>query len=382
MRRIYLDNGSTSFPKAPGVGDAMKEYLESNGCNLSRGGYASAYSLAGEVLAVREELASLFHFDQVTNVVFTPSVTYSLNFLLKGLLRPGDHVITSSMEHNAIARPMAYARDHGQVELTVLPCSQQGELTVQTVEQAIRPNTRLVVMTHASNVCGTLLPLKEVGEVCGRHQVFFIADTAQSAGVEPIDFYEMNLSALAFTGHKGLLGPQGIGGFLIADELAEAIVPVIQGGTGSISDQEVMPEFLPDKFEAGTVNIPGILGLGAALKFLKKEGVHQIRSREQELTNRFLSGVVGMKGIRVAGKENMEHRAGIVSLDFLNQDNGEVAYLLDSQYGISTRCGMHCAPWAHRTLSTYPQGTVRFAFGWANTKDEVDAALEAVRQLG
>lgn len=381
MNRIYLDNSSSSFPKAPGVGKTMEAYLTGNGCNLSRGGYETAYSLAQQVLAVREKLCALFGFDAPERVIFTPGATHSLNYLMQGLLRPGDHVIVSSMEHNAVVRPLIWIRDRSGVESEVIPCNKFGQMDPDKLEKAIRPNTRAVVLTHASNVCGTIMPLAETGDICARHGVFFIADTAQTAGVIPLDFYRMKLSALAFAGHKGLLGPQGIGGFLIDGELAHALNPLIMGGTGSVSSSEAMPDFLPDKFEPGTLNLPGILGLGAALDFVRQTGIDRILDHEQRLAGQFLSAVSEMDGIRIAGLPGTQGRCAVVSLDFTRQDNAEIAYLLDSQYGISTRCGLHCAPWAHKTLGTFPRGTVRFSFGYFNTEQEVSKAIEAVAAL-
>lgn len=380
MRKVYLDNGSTSFPKAPGVGQAMLEYIENVGCNVGRGGYQSSYSLAERILGTREKLRDFFCFDKESNVVFTPNITYSLNFLIGGLLSPGDHVIITSMEHNAVARPIEGARKRG-VAVSVANCNEIGQLNPLELETMIRPETKAVVMLHASNVCGTLLPLVEVGEICNKNGIFFIVDAAQTAGVFPLDMEKMQIDGLAFTGHKGLLGPQGIGGLLIRDKLAKSVSPVIHGGTGSTSDSIVMPEFLPDKFEPGTLNIPGILGLSTALDYITDKGIDTIRGIELGLTGIFLEAMNNREDLRVVGLKGLEGRCAIVSLDFPEQDNAEIAFRLDNEYGIMTRCGLHCAPMAHKTLGTFPQGTVRFTFDHRNTEEEVQYAIEAIHSI-
>jgi cysteine desulfurase family protein len=380
MRKVYLDNGSTSFPKAPGVGQAMSEFIESVGCNIGRGGYESSYTLAERISETRESLRDFFCFEQDSGVIFTPNVTHSLNLLIAGLFQPQDHVIISSMEHNAVARPMEAARKRG-VSVSIAPCDEKGRLDLENFQSLIRPETKGVLMLHASNVCGTILPLKEVGNICRERGILFIVDAAQTAGVLPIDMGQMKIDALAFTGHKGLLGPQGIGGLLIGDHLAEAMPPLIHGGTGSASDSLLMPEFLPDKFEAGTMNIPGILGLKAALDYINEIGVERIKDTELKLTETFIEAFRGRKDVRLMGLDSIKDRCPIVSLDFFQRDNAEISYRLDEEYGIMTRCGLHCAPMAHRTLGTFPQGTVRFAFGHWNTEEEVYFAIEAINSI-
>jgi cysteine desulfurase family protein len=381
MRRVYLDNGSTSFPKAPGVGQAMFEYIENAGFNVSRGGYRSSYDLEERILDTREKLRDFFGFDRESNVIFTPNVTFSLNYVIHGLLNAGDGLVITSMEHNAVARPAETAKRKG-VHLKIAQCDEKGRLDLDQFEEQIRyDNTKAVVMLHGSNVCGSLMPVAEVGKICRDRDIFFIVDAAQTAGVFPIHMKEMNINGLAFTGHKGLLGPQGIGGLLLDERLAEAISPVIDGGTGSRSDSMVMPEFLPDKLEPGTLNLPGILGLSAALDYVKEKGVDAIRAEELKLAKLFMSALEGRVDVRVVGPPAEEERCPIVSLDFLNMDNAEVAFHLDEEFGIMTRCGLHCAPLAHQTLKTFPQGTVRFAFGHKNTVEEVECAIDAIEQI-
>ena len=377
VETIYLDNGSTSFPKAPGVGRAMADYVDRVGVNIARGGYGAAYDAAEAVLETREALCRLFGFDRPEQVVFTGGVTAALNLLLKGLLRPGDRVAATSMEHNAVLRPLAQLAEEG-VEVEIIPCQQDGTLPLDRLEEALRRRPRALVMTHASNVCGTLLPAAEAAALCRRYGVRMILDCAQTGGKFPIDMGGWGVDAVAFAGHKGLLGPQGIGGFLITEELAREVRPLLAGGTGSQSHLETMPDFLPDRFEAGTLNLPGIFGLRAALAYLEAEGIETLRRRAMERTEQLLEGLGGIRGVRVAGLPGVAGRCAVVSLDFQDRDNAEAAYELESRYGVLSRCGLHCAPRAHRTLGTYPQGTVRLTPGHATTAAEIDRALEAV----
>lgn len=380
MRKVYLDNGSTSFPKAPGVAEAMSHFITEVGCNISRGGYETAYDLGDTIFETRSMLCRMFNFSEEKYVVFTPSVTYSLNFVIKGLLKSGDHVIMSSMEHNAVARPCQSLKDFG-VEVTIVPCDRDGVLDIDAFKNSFKENTKLVVMSHASNVCGTVLDAEEVGKICKEKGVFFALDAAQSAGVINIDFEKFNLSALCLTGHKGLLGPQGTGALLLRHELAEALDPVISGGTGSASHLLTMPEFMPDKFEAGTLNLPGIIGLNASLEYIRRVGIDTIFETEKQLAQLFIEEIDKLPNVKIIGVRDWNKKVGTVSLDFESIDNAEVSFILDSEYGIMTRCGLHCAPLAHQTLGTYPQGTVRFAFGHKNTEEDVEYAVSAIRKI-
>ena len=380
MEKIYFDNGSTSFPKAPGVGDAIRDIIEHGAYNINRGGYEGAYEVADMVLTTREQLCRLFHFSESRNVVFTPSITYSLNYVIKGLLKPGDHVIVSSMEHNGLMRPLVQMAHQG-VSFDAAQADRDGVLDPQKVEDLIRPNTRAVMMLHASNLCGTMLPIQQVGEICARHGLIFVVDTAQTAGVFPIDMEKMHIDALCFTGHKGLRGPQGVGGMLLRDELCSQMTPLISGGTGSRSDSEEVPDFMPDRFESGTMNLPGIAGLHRALTYLEEYGIENIARQELAICQRFIDGALTLPDTRVVGKLDTQDRAAIVSLDFQKMDNAEVSFLLDNQYGVMTRCGLHCAPRAHKSLGTFPQGTVRFSFSHHNTPEEVDTCIEGLRKI-
>lgn len=381
MKQVYLDNAATSFPKAPGVSQAMADYLERVGCNISRGGYQPAYDAAQTVLEVRESLSRLLGAPGGRNVIFTPGATYSLNFLLKGLLRPGDRVVTSPMEHNAVLRPLTQLERQG-AEIDYLPCTETGELCLEQVADHLTPDTRALVLTHASNVSGTVFPLAEVGALCRARGIFFLVDAAQTAGVLPIDMAAMGIDGLALPGHKGLLGPQGIGVLALTNSLAQALEPLVSGGTGSLSESLEMPPFLPDRLEAGTLNLPGIFGLGAALRYLESEGP-ALRERERRLAGHLWARMMELEedGLRVLGSRDPDRRTGVVSIDFLHADNGEMAFRLEQEYGLQTRCGLHCAPLAHRTLGSFPQGAVRFSVGPFTTFAELDYAQGAVYEL-
>ncbi len=380
MERIYFDNASTSFPKAEGVAEAVYHYIKDCGCNINRGGYDEAYQAEEIVLRTRQQLTELFHGPDCRNVVFTRNITESLNVLLKGFLKAGDHVLVSAMEHNAVMRPLSQLTEQG-VSFDRIPCMADGTLDVSAMDRLLRENTRAVVMLHASNVCGTLIPVETVGAFCHAHGLRFILDTAQTAGVFPIDMEAMHIDALAFTGHKGLLGPQGIGGFILQPDMVPLVQPLIAGGTGSISHEEQMPSFMPDRFEAGTMNLPGIMGLHAALCWLERETIAAVRSHELELTERFLSGALDIPCLRVVGRQDIAGRAGVVSVVPENADPALAADALGREYGIMVRVGLHCAPNAHKTLGTFPTGTIRFSFGRWNTPQQVDTALSALREL-
>ena len=387
MQKIYLDQAATSFPKAPGTADAVFRFMTECGCNVGRGSYAGAYSAEELVYDTRMLLCRLFGRGNdpagPKRVVFTKNVTESLNVLLKGLLRPGDHVLVSSLEHNAVMRPLRQLEKQG-VRFSRVPCAPDGSLDPADLERRIEPSTRAVVMLHASNVCGTVLPAARIGAVCRARGIRFILDAAQTAGVLPLDMEAMGIDALAFTGHKGLLGPQGTGGFLVREDLAAELEPLIAGGTGSISHTEEIPAFLPDRFEAGTLNLPGIAGLSASLSWLAEQPEGSVLSHELALAARFLKEMEALEEeglLRLVGKRGTEDRVGVVSVVPLHRDPAELAALLDERYGIAVRVGLHCAPSAHRTLGTWPGGTVRFSFGAFNTESEIDMAAGAVKEL-
>jgi len=383
MDKIYLDNGATTFPKPKEVADAVYEFMTEIGTNINRGGYQTAYDLEGTVYETREMLKDMFGASDCKNVVFTKNVTESINIVLKGLLKPGDHILCSSMEHNAVMRPLVQLEKKG-ISFDRIPGNEFGQLDLEAVEGMIKPNTVAIVMTHASNLVGTINPIGEVGAICRKHGIKFIVDCAQSAGIIPIDMKEMCIDALCFTGHKSLLGPQGIGGFILDEDMIGLIDPILSGGTGSISHTEEIPDFMPDRFEPGTMNIPGIVGLHAALEWIRAKGIDNIAAHELGLTQRFLDGLKPMEEaglLKIIGLRGIEGRTGVVSIQTLTVDCADAAFRLDFEYGIMTRVGLHCAPNAHKTLGTFPVGTVRFSFGAFNTEEDVDAALNALKEI-
>lgn len=380
MEHVYCDNGSTSFPKAPGLGRAMGDHIDNNGFNISRGGYDEAYSLEADIIETREEICRMFGWDDPKDVVFTSGATMGLNMVIKGVLKEGDHAITTSMEHNAVVRPLTQLEACG-VEWDEAKCDERGVLDEDSLKGLIRDNTKLVMVTHGSNVCGTMTPVESIGKICRERGVMLAVDAAQTAGSAEIDMKRMNADAVIFPGHKGLMGPQGVGGMILSERMAQSMEPVISGGTGSVSDKEEMPDFMPDKFQPGTLNIPGIIGLRHSLAFIRKEGLAAIAEKKMHLTGIFLNDVCNMKNVRLAGIPDVRGRCAVVSIQFLNMDNAEAAYVLESEYGIMTRCGLHCAPHAHKTLGTFPQGTVRFSFGYFNTEKEMDYVAKAINDV-
>lgn len=377
MQTIYMDNASTSFPKAPGVGEAMMRYVNEIGANVSRGAYASALSAENAMLSLREGLCELYHADGAENCILTPGATYSLNMILKGYLKPGDRVLASAMEHNAVMRPLRQLKD---VTVEILPCRPDGSLDPAALEKALTVPAAMVCVTAASNVCGTLIPLQALGDLCCKRHIPLVADASQTAGHWPMDLKEAHLSALAFSAHKGLLGPQGIGAALLEADFAKRLSPMITGGTGSRSDLEIQPAFLPDKLEAGTPNLPGVYGWLAALSFYRAHQA-EICQREAAIQKRFLKGVSQLDGVRLLGLDQPEGRVNVFSLDFERRDNGEIDSLLETEYGVQTRSGLHCAPLAHKALGTFPKGTVRFSPGWQTTDEAIDRTLDAINRL-
>ena len=380
MSQIYLDNAATSFPKPPAVATSMTRYLTEVGASINRGVYARAQDAGMTTLLLREGLCKLFHHSDPTHCILTSGNTMGLNMALRGWLKPGDHCITSSMEHNAVMRPLHSLADQG-VAFDRVPCNGEGYLDPADLLPLLRPNTRLVVIAHGSNVGGGIQDAAAIGKICRERGIPLLLDAAQTAGHWDIDFEGWGLSALSVPGHKGLMGPSGIGALLLSPEFAKGLTPLITGGTGSASDSERQPTYMPDRLESGTPNLPGIYGLHAAVEFILETGVETFRRREEELTSQFLAGLQDIPNIRLAGPWTLENRAGVISVDFLEQDNAEAAFCLEQQFGILTRCGLHCAPAAHRTLGTCPQGTVRFSPGWYTSPEEVAAAIAAVQGI-
>ena len=377
---IYFDQAATSFPKPPEVSQAMMYYMNHVGSNVNRGSYGTAVSAENVLFDTRQKLTDLFHGEDCKNTIFTANITTSLNILLKGLLKPGNHVLTTSLEHNAVMRPLHQLTQNG-VTFDRIPCDGEGNLLTETMLSLLHPNTVAVIATHASNVCGTMMPLEEIGNFCLRHILYFLVDSAQTAGSFPIDMQKMHIDALAFTGHKGLLGPQGTGGFLLRERMVSLITPLLSGGTGSLSYSEDIPSFMPDRFEPGTPNLPGIYGLRAALNFLEATGPDTVRKQEAELTGRFLEGLSGIPRIRIFGRKDLTFRAPVVSIQIEGMDPASAADCLERKFDIQTRVGLHCAPSAHKALGTFPSGTIRFSFGYFNTDEEIDICLDALKEV-
>lgn len=377
---IYFDNSSTSHPKAPGVPQAVAEILERGSFNVNRGNYSGAYEISELVFDTREKVAALFDAPTSREVVFTGSVTHSLNVALKGLLHSGDHVVTTQMEHNAVIRPLAQLQESG-VHVDFARCGQDGKLDLSDMESKITERTKLVVMTHASNVCGVIQPIREVGAICRRRGALLLVDSAQTAGVLPISMLRDNIDILAFTAHKGLLSAQGLGGLVLSQKIADGMTPLIAGGTGSHSHIAEMPAELPDRFEAGTPNLPGIAALSVALDYINEVGIDAIYAHKMHLLSRLTDGVNAISGVHIAGPENLTDKCTIAALNFPELDNSDVAARLDAEYGIMTRCGLHCAPIAHKALGTFPHGLVRCSPGHKNTEAEVDELLTALRNI-
>lgn len=374
---IYFDSAATSWPKYPAVLTAMTEFLTSHAGNPGRSGHSMSVEAARIVFTARQRVAELFAAPSPERVVFTKNVTEALNMIIFGLLDANCHVITSSVEHNSVMRPLRFLESRG-MKLSVVPCDSQGLLDPDDVRQAISPATKLIVMTHASNVCGTIQPIVEVGRIARAHSIPFAVDAAQTAGAEPVDMLAANIDFLAFTGHKSMGGPQGTGGLILAADAD--LPPFIHGGTGSASEFEYQPDFLPDKLESGTINAVGLAGLAAALGPEAGRSTEQL-PRKKALFKMLLDGFSSIPGITVYGSRNPDTNAGVISLNVRGAVCSEVGLALDQAFGILTRTGLHCAPSAHKTIGTFPQGTVRFSLGAFTTEDDIKAALNAMERI-
>ena len=374
---IYLDNAATSFPKPEEVVDAVWDYMVSVGANPGRSGHYLAVNAARIVFKTREGLASLFGISDSRRIVFTSNATEALNTVIYGHLQEGDHVITTSLEHNAVSRPLRFLEERKGLGVTVLDSDSQGRMDPGAFKRAITGRTRLVIVNHASNVLGTLLPLKEVRDAIG--EIPLLVDSAQTAGTVEIDVEADGIDFLAFTGHKSLLGPQGTGGLFIRPGLD--MEPLMRGGTGSSSNCDIQPEVLPDRYESGTMNGAGIAGLGAGVEYILEIGSHQIREDEMALFSRLWEGLKSIPKVTLYGLENPEERVATVSFNISGMASSEVGSILGRHYEILVRTGLHCAPWAHRVMGTIKGGTVRIGIGALNTSDDIDAAIEAVRGI-
>jgi cysteine desulfurase/selenocysteine lyase len=378
---IYLDNAATSWPKPKVVVEAMTYFMNTIGANPGRAGHRLAVSAGRIIYNTREAAAKIFNSHNPLKIVFTHNVTEALNLCLHGILKPQDHVITSSMEHNSVMRPLRSLEKRG-VTLSVIPCSETGCLDPAGIKKEISSKTKLVVLNHASNVVGTFLPVEEAGLICREHNILFLVDCAQTAGCVPLDMKASNIDLLAFTGHKALGGPMGTGGLIIGENVPDSLIkPLKQGGTGSFSEHEEQPDFLPDALESGTLNAVGLAGLLAAMNWLLVKDIKTIRIKEQELTQQLIDGLKGIRGVTVYGEGDAKKQTTTVSFNIDNMPSSEVGLYLDEEYEILCRVGLHCAPSAHKTIRTFPYGTVRFGLGYFNTQEEVEWAVRSVYQL-
>jgi cysteine desulfurase/selenocysteine lyase len=381
VKMIYFDNAATSWPKPPGVAEAMVHFVNDVGANPGRSAHRLAVESGRIVYNAREAVAELFNALDPLRVVFGHNVTEALNLALRGILRPGDHVITSSMEHNSVMRPLRALERRG-VEVTVVRCSPQGFLDPADVETTVRPNTVMIALNHASNVVGTLLPVAEVGRIARRHGLLLLVDAAQTGGAYPIDVEADGIDLLGFTGHKSLYGPMGTGGLIVGERVdVERLEPLKRGGTGSRSEHEEQPDFLPDLCESGTPNAVGLAGLLAGVRWVLERGVETIRAHEVELAQRLIHGLTNIPGMTIYGGLDAELQTATISFNITGMESSEVGLRLDEEYGILCRVGLHCAPAAHKTMGTFPAGTVRFGLGAFNTLEEVEAAVTAVESL-
>jgi len=378
---IYLDNGATTWPKPPQVIQAVNDALTKYGANPGRGAYEMALAAARQVFAVRQKVADFFDCDHMERVIFTGNTTDGINIALKGILRQGDHVLYSPVEHNALWRPLSTMVQRGLVEAEMVPATVDGNVDLEKLESMIRPNTRLIASVHASNVTGMIVPISQVGEIARRHHLLFLLDAAQSAGLLPVSVREMNIDFLAAPGHKCLYGPMGSGFLYVGERAAEEMLSSREGGTGSESHNRYQPQSYPDRLESGTLNLPGVLGLGAGIDYIMEHGRENIEKKVDALTQRFLAGVASISGLTAYGPPPGVKRSPVVTVNFADMDPGEVAMLLDAEYGIAVRAGFHCSPLAHNLMGTGDNGGVRFSFSSFNTTEEVDMALEALAHI-
>ncbi|MCR1899257.1 aminotransferase class V-fold PLP-dependent enzyme [Irregularibacter muris] len=375
---IYFDNAATTFPKPERVYEEMERVMRSC-ANPGRAGHKMALESGRMIYKTRELLAKLFKIQNPMQIIFTYNATDALNLGIKGFLKKGHHVITTSMEHNSVIRPLKVLEKKDIIELTIVKGDPQGNVDVEDIERAIKTNTQMIITTHASNVVGTLLPIAKIGAIAKKHEIIYMVDAAQSAGVYPIDVEKMNIDMLAFPGHKSLMGPQGIGGLYIKEGLF--VESLREGGTGSQSESLIQPDMLPDRYESGTPNTIGIAGLGAGVKFLLEEGMDRIREHEEMLTQRFIDGVKEIEAVKVYGTQGAKKQAAVVSINMGQRDTSEISFILDHKYDIACRSGLHCSPLAHKTLGTFEQGTLRFSMGYFNTKEEVDEVISALKEI-
>jgi cysteine desulfurase/selenocysteine lyase len=381
-RRIYLDNAATSWPKPEAVYDAVDRYQRENGATAGRGAYRESDQVGREVLRTRQQLVEMIGGEDPCRIIFTANGTESLNLGIQGMLRPGDHVITSAVDHNSVLRPLRFLEEERDVQVTRVACSPTGVIDPADVAAAIQPNTRLIALVHVSNVTGAVQPIEQVGEIARQHGITYLVDAAQSLGHMPLDVRQSKIHLLAAPAHKGLLGPSGLGVLYVAAGCEQELVPLRLGGTGTQSDEDRQPDSLPDKYEPGNLNVPAVLGLSQSLNYLRQRGLDQIREHARQLTVQLLGGFNSIPGVTVHGPNDASQQLGVVSITVAGQDPREVAAILDSAHDIQVRAGIQCAPLMHAALGTTKNGgTIRFSFSAFTQSDEVDAAIAAVREI-
>lgn len=375
---IYLDNAATSFPKPEVVYKATDSFFRRLAVNPGRGSHRLSIEASQVILRARRRLAELFNAPDPARIVFTLNTTEALNLAIKGVLSGGDHVVTSSIEHNSVVRPLKALEGFG-VKVTKVQASQEGKVSSGDIEAAITANTRLIVLSHAGNVTGTIQPIEEIGQIARRRGILFLVDAAQTAGVLPIDVERQNIDLLAFPGHKGLFGPSGTGGLYIKKNIE--LQPLREGGTGTESEFDIQPEELPERFEAGTLNSVGIAGLLAGVEFILDMGQQQIRTHELMLVERLIAGLRAIPTVTVFGPRKADESVATVSLTVGGWEPADVGAVLDESFGIAVRTGLHCAPDAHKTIGSFPNGNIRVSPGFFNTLAEIDSFLDAIKKL-
>ena len=373
---IYLDNAATTFPKPESVYAKMDDCMRNYCANPGRSGHQMAMESARVVEETRDVIAKLFNIKNPMDVVYTFNATDSLNLAIKGFLKPGDHVVTTTMEHNSVLRPIMELEKIG-VEHTFVQADEEGRIDPKDVEAAIKDNTKLLAIIHASNVTGTLIDIEAIGEIAQKHGITYLVDASQSAGIYDIDVDKMHIDMLAMPGHKGLLGPQGTGVLYVNNKIR--LQSQREGGTGSKSEEIIQPDLYPDKYESGTHNTPGIVGLGAGVEFLLETGLEKIRQHEEELSQHMIDEILKIDGVKLYGPKSAKERAAVIAVNVGDLDSGEVTFRLDREFGIATRSGIHCAPLAHKSIGTLKQGAVRFSLGYFTTMEEVDEAIKALK---
>ncbi|MFC4812624.1 aminotransferase class V-fold PLP-dependent enzyme [Paenibacillus sp. GCM10023250] len=377
---VYLDHAATSWPKPPAVMAAVKEAMERDSANPGRGSHAMAVRASRVLFDARKALAKLFAVKNPNDIAFALNTTMALNTAIKGFVKPGDHVIATAVEHNSVRRPLEYLKKLGMIEVSYVEPGAEGQLDAKEVERAIRPNTRLAVVNHSSNLLGSILPVGDIGAITRKHGVKLLVDAAQTAGLLEIDVEAMGIDMLAFPGHKGLLGPQGTGGLYIHPEIE--LEPLMHGGTGSQSESIEQPAVRPDRYEAGTQNTAGIAGLQAGVHHVLHETVRNIHTKETALTHQMMEGLLTVGGVRLLGPGLGKPRTGIVSFVLEGADPSEIGFILDQHYDIAVRTGFHCTPLAHGTAGTLDTGAIRASVGCFTTSEEVEAFIEAVNEIG